>query len=205
MPAVIRASVFFAAMCLIVGCSSTRLETHWKDPAVTTLSFTRLMVVAPLTDGATRRMIEDTLAGEITQVPVITSYQAVAQPDALKDHLQVVAAAKAATADALVVMRVVGNRAELNYSPGSPPAAYASVGGYWGPRHAMAPMMYHPPVVTTTQIMSIETNLYRVADGKLIWSGVTSTREPRAITDVVKETVAVLRAQLRKEKLIAGP
>lgn len=205
MLSVCRHVALFAAAIFIIGCSSTRLESHWKDPALTTLSFTRLMVVAPLTDGATRRMIEDALAAEITQVPVITSYQAVAQPDALKDHQQVVAAAKAAAADGLIVMRVVGNRTELDYAPGALPPAYNSVGGYWGPRHAMAPMMYQPPVVTTTQIMSIETNLYRVADGKLMWSGVTSTREPRSVTEVVKETVAALRKQLQKDKLIAGP
>lgn len=190
---------------LLAGCSSTRLEHNWKDPEIHTLVFTKLMVVTPYPDGAVRRQAEDELAAQITEVPVVTSYQSVKEPAALKDVQQVLAAAKEAGADGVVTMRLVSDRTELDYSPGATyPTGYHTMPGYWGPRYGLAPMAFAPPTVTSARMIGIETSVYRVSDQKLLWSGLTTTRNPRAVKLLVDETVAAVREQLIKDGLVAA-
>ena len=191
---------------LLAGCSSTRLEHGWKDPEVKTLSFAKLMVVAPYPDGAVRREAEDSMRAAITAVPVVTSYQSVKDPDALRDVNQVLAAAKQAGADGVVTMRLVSDRTELEYSPGAAyPAGYYAMPGYWGPRYGLAPMAYAPPTVTSARMVGIETSIYRVSDHKLLWSGLSSTRNPSEVKVLITETVEVVRERLVKDGLIAKP
>lgn len=201
----IRPLLIVAIAILLAGCSSTRLEHGWKDPEVKTLAFTKLMVVTPYPDGAVRREAEDALKEAITAVPVVTSYQSVKEPDALKDVNQVLAAAKQAGADGVVTMRMVSDRTELEYSPGAAyPAGYYAMPGYWGPRYGLAPMAYTPPVVTSARMVGIETSIYRVSDHKLLWSGLSSTRNPSDLKMLISETVAVVRERLAKDGLIAA-
>lgn len=191
---------------VLTGCSSTRLEHGWKDPEVKTLAFAKLMVVAPYPDGAVRREAEDALRAAITAVPVVTSYESVKEPDALRDVNQVLAAATQAGADGVVTMRLVSDRTELEYSPGATyPTGYHSMPGYWGPRYGLAPMGYAPPTVTSARMIGIETSIYRVSDHKLLWSGLSSTRNPREVKVLISETVEVVRERLRSDGLVAKP
>lgn len=201
----IRPLLIVTIAVLLAGCSSTRLEHAWKDPTVTSLAFTKLMVVAPYPDGAVRREAEDALQTAITAVPVVTSYQSVKEPAALKDVNQVLSAAKQVGADGVVTMRLVSDRTELEYSPGMTyPVGYHAMPGYWGPRYGLAPMGYAPPVVTSARMVGIETSIYRVSDQKLLWSGLSSTRNPSEVKVLIGETVEVVRERLTKDGLIAA-
>lgn len=191
---------------LLSGCSSTRFESGWKDPETKSLTFTTLMVITPYPDGAVRRQAEDALQKAITAVPVITSYQSVITPESLRDVQAIIAAAKQVGADGVVTVRLVSDRTELEYSPGMAyPVGYHSMPGYWGPRYGLAPMGYAPPVVTAARMVAVETGIYRVADGKLVWSGLTSTRNPASIPILINETVEVVRERLQQDGLIAKP
>ncbi|HEX3135176.1 MAG TPA: hypothetical protein VHX44_16545 [Planctomycetota bacterium] len=188
------------------GCSSTRFESSWKDPETKTLAFTKLMVITPYPDGTIRRQAEDALKAAITTVPVVTSYQSLSTPESLRDVQAIIAAAKQAGADGVVTVRLVSDRTELEYSHGMTyPVAYHSMSGYWGVRYGLAPMAYVPPVVTAARMVAIETGIYRVADGKLAWSGLTSTRDPTSITTLINETVVVVSERLQQDGLIAKP
>lgn len=188
---------------LLSGCSSTRFESGWKDPETKSLAFTKLMVITPYPDGTIRRQAEDALKAAITAVPVVTSYQSVTTPESLRDVQAIIAAAKQAGADGVVTVRLVSDRTELEYSPGMAyPTGYHSMPGYWGPRYGLAPMGYAPPVITASRMVAVETGIYRVADGKLAWSGLTSTRDPESITILINETVEILRERLQKDGLV---
>lgn len=190
------------ALTLLAGCSSTRLESSWKSPEATPLAFTKVLVVAPGPDGVTRRTTEDALAKHITTAQVVTSYSVLPDGDALKDHAKVSAVAKEQGAQGIVVLRLVANHTEVNYAAGAYPAPYYGFRTYMSPRYGLAPMMYEPAMVSTTKVIGVETNLYRVTDDKLVWSGLTRTSDPGAIDSVVAETVEAVRAQLKKDKLI---
>lgn len=202
----IPAILALASCLLLSGCSNTRFEHGWKDPEVKELCFAKLFVIAPYPDGGVRRQVEDAVRTAITQVPTVTSYQSVTSPDALKELPKVLLAAQQAGADGVVSVRLVSDRSELQYSPGMAyPASYYAMPGYWGPRYGLAPMGYAPPVVTSSRMVAIETCIYRLSDNKLVWSGLTSTRNPDSLAELIRETAEVVRKRLIKDGLISRP
>ena len=190
------------AILLSAGCTNTRLESSWKSPDAAPLAFTKLLVVAPGPDGATRRTTEDALAKHLPTAQVMTSYSVLPDEAALQDHAAIIAAAKAQGAQGVVVLRLVADKTEVDYVPGAYPGPYYTFPGYWRPHYGLTPVMYPSTMVTTTQVIGIESNLYRVEDGKLLWSGLTRTRSPGSTDEVVGGTVEAIRAQLRKDGLI---
>ncbi len=79
---------------------------------------------------------------------------------------------------------------------------------YYGSFYGYYPWAYHTYVtpgymLDTTRIL-IETLVYRLPNGKPVWSGVTESINPDSSLDLVKELVRILRAELQKEQLLVG-
>ena len=53
------------------GCETTTLSTTWKDPAVQTINFKRVIAVVLNSSPAERRAQEDTLAANIRKATVV--------------------------------------------------------------------------------------------------------------------------------------
>ena len=62
--------------------------------------------------------------------------------------------------------------------------------------------MGDPGMVVTDTIASVQTNIYSVADEKLIWSGTSDLYNPSDARKVVGEIAKAVGDELRKEKLI---
>jgi hypothetical protein len=196
--------VVAVGLCGVLGCTSTRVESTWKDPSVTRSDFTKLLLVAPAPDGVGRRQTEDALAAAITAVPVVASYRVVTDGATLAASDALLAAAKSVGADGVVVLRVVTDRSEVSVLDGGVyPAPYRAFRGYYGPSHGLAPLVIYQPTQTVTRrVLSIETNLTRVADGMLVWSGLTTTTGDLPLPEAVREVVTALRERLVHDGLV---
>ena len=66
-----RFAVALAVLGAALGCATTRIETQWKDPATTSqdLAFRRVIVIAQMDDGTTRRVAEDELVRVLAASP----------------------------------------------------------------------------------------------------------------------------------------
>ena len=53
-------------------------------------------------------------------------------------------------------------------------------------------------------IATVETRIYSVREGKLIWSATTDTYNPEEIRKDIDDIADAVKAELRKEKLIAS-
>jgi hypothetical protein len=50
--------------------------------------------------------------------------------------------------------------------------------------------------------MHMETQVYSMRDDKLIWSGVTQTKNPKSAQQLVEDVARAVAADLRKQHLI---
>jgi hypothetical protein len=78
------------------------------------------------------------------------------------------------------------------------PASYGTVWGYYGART----VVYDPGYVRTDTILRVETTLYRVSDGTLLWTGISRALNPRGVTDLVRDVAKSVGEELREQGLI---
>ena len=85
---------------------------------------------------------------------------------------------------------------ETTYVPGNQGGAgfYDS----WGRDRYMGT----PGYVITDTIATIQTNIYDVTSGKLIWTGNSETFNPEDVRTVVRDIAKAIGAELRKEGLL---
>ena len=89
--------------------------------------------------------------------------------------------------DSAVVMRVVSVEREVSYRPGTVyavPALYSDFWGYWGYGWRS---VYDPGYLRSDRVVTIATNVYSVADDKLVWASQSETFNPASLRDAVGE------------------
>ncbi len=102
--------------------------------------------------------------------------------------------------DGAVVMRVIGRDQQLTYQPGmSYPAHYGGFYSYYGYGW---PAVYDPGYLRTDTIVTVETNVYSVADDKLLWSGVSETMNPNHVARAVDDVANAVARELRRQGLV---
>lgn len=197
-----------AAFALGTGCShSTQVQQSWKDPELTQIQYQKFLAVAITADGATRRNAEQALVEALPAGKVAPGYQFIEDAESLKQPGQVRAAIQEAGADALVTLRFVSRREELDYVPGAPlPASHVGFNSYWGrvyaPRGTVVVQTAEP--IQRTYVL-VETNIYDAKTEKLVWSGTTETVNPSSVQKLVQDTVEALKREMVKQGLIPAP
>jgi hypothetical protein len=191
-----------AASAVLLGCGgSTTWQTTWRDPAVTSIKFTKVLAVAIDKQEGTRRAMEDEMVKAINaggRATAIPAYSLLTAED-LQDTARARAKVSGAGCDGMVTMRVVGVDKEQRLVGGT--SVYGSPWGYYGYGWGMATS----PTMVTDKLVQIETNVYSLTQGKLIWAGRSETTNPSSVTDLVDDVAASLRDELVRDKLIPPP
>jgi len=216
-----------AALLFLSACNGTKLTDSWVAPDITKLSFKNVLVIAATSDVTARGTFEDSVVAAAPNTHAVSSYALWGDKVDVTDADKVTAAVRASKFDAVVVMRLVSDRAETTvnqttypvggYYPmsgygmspgpnmgygagyGYAPVGYRSFGGYYG-GYAMTSTS---TTVTTDHIYSIETNIYELPGEKLVWSCVTASTAPGNVTQMAKDVVSAIRQQMLKQHLIA--
>ncbi|NJC88854.1 MAG: DUF4136 domain-containing protein [Desulfuromonas sp.] len=195
---------FQAAMALLslatlmVACSSTTLNSSWKDPEFRG-PVHKIYLVGVAKQEINRRIFEDTFERELATLGAtgIASYRDLPQGEA-DNQDAVVASLNKHGADAILMARMVNMRIEQVTSPG-----YVSGGSTWNGYYARRyDAVYYPPTTAEFQIATIEANLYETRTGKLIWSAQLETVVENNIEKLFNDFVKVVAKDLRKQGLI---
>jgi hypothetical protein len=191
------------AVAILLGAcgSNTEMVNAWKDPTVAPRRFNKVLAVFISKDVGLRRAAEEQLAKRLgNAVPAYTVL-----PDSLlADRDKAKAWVKQAGFDGAVVMRPVSVDQETTYVPGQAyvvPSHSGSMWGYWGPGWDYA---YDPGRVEQDQVVSVEANVYSVADDKLVWASRTKTYNPESVTKLVNEIVDATVKEMKKQKVFAS-
>jgi protein-S-isoprenylcysteine O-methyltransferase Ste14 len=183
----------------LAACASTRIETQWKDPALAPadLAFQRVIVVAQVEDETTRRVAEDELVRVLSAsqraqargMQIRPSYERIDGVE-LEDVAALRRKVEGAGFDGAVVLRLVSDHERIQYVPGH----YEVL---WG-----RAVRYDPGYTTVDRIVRVETSIYSIAQGRLLWSGVSRTMNPGDLGELIGNVARAVGAELEKQGLL---
>ena len=137
------------------------------------------------------------MKAEVLKAEAVASYALIGDAEGLKDSAKVLAMLKAGNFDGVIVVRLVSDRTEIVSTPQSGyPESYRMFRGYYSQRVALSPFYYDSGHISTNRIVQLETNIYEVANERLVWSGVTNTRNPSSVQELINESATAIRNAL---------
>jgi hypothetical protein len=177
---------------LMAACApSTRLQKSWTDPSVTNATvkpFKKVLVVAAFKDDASKRTAEDKIAAVVKNATPVQSYNYLKSTDT--DQKLVEERLKKDGFDGVIMMRLRAVEKSTSYTPGT------YYGGWYGVRYGS------PGYVNVDKEFIVETNIYSIAEGKLLWSGTTSTLNPTKFDQSIDAIISTVKSELLKKGLI---
>lgn len=199
-------------VCIVAGaalaaCSktTTSIPLSWRNPSYADGSFHKLFVIGVGEDDAGRRLFEDTFAKSLAEqgAAAQASWGKLPQSTQLSEE-QIRGAIEGGDFNGVVIARLLKVDESKEYVPPSTysvPSAYHGYGyyGYYGTSYEV---VHQPGYFKTNTTFVIETNLYSVATGDLVWSGQSETLNPESLADVIDSMTAAVAKKLRSEKLI---
>lgn len=192
-----------ASLPFLGGCGSTQVESSWTAPEVGSIQFEKILLIATTPNGSMRRSAEDTLVQKATgSVEAVASYTLLPDLEEMEASA-VLEEARAGGFDGIVVMRPISKDTEISSTPATYtyPNSYWTFGGYYGPYWGLS-AYYEPATITTDTIIGVEMNIYDVASGELIWSGITRTYNPDSAGQLAEEVASAVLGKMREQKLI---
>lgn len=198
---------------VIAGCAaSTKIISHWQDPQYTGGPLNKIGIFVAAKDETVRRAIEDdavrNLTGATKGVASYTLY-----PDQTEINKAGEAAIRARLEqegiDGSVVIRLQSVKKDTIYvppqtyvtAPAPMSAPYHSFYGYSGYVYGQTHVAPGYTVAETKYI--IETLVYKIPQGNLIWSTTTQTVNPDSSMQLAEDVKWVLSDELTKDGIIA--
>ena len=201
---VVLTSLILASYAPATG---TKLVESWKSPDLKKFGFTKIFVVAVTKEPTFRRDAEERLReilGKNRSVPSIELFPSVDPPP---DKEMAKAKIAEAGCDGVVIMRAVGTSSKSSPIPGKieyDPVydyfwGYAGYGGYWGTVYTTS---WAEGYEERDVAVRVETLVYDLRTDKLVWSGVSNTKNPGSVRNLVFGVADAVGKQMKKQKLI---
>lgn len=171
---------------LAAACASTQIVSAWSDPDLKRVPFRKVLVVFQHQDPGLRRAMEREMAVDI---PNSVPAHAVFSDEEVRDLERVRTRVREEGFDSAVIMRLVSVDREVTYVPGriyTVPSYYHGFYGYWGYGWRS---VYEPGYLRRDRILTIATNVYSVADDKLVWASQSETFNPTSLRSAIAEVV----------------
>lgn len=197
------------ALLFVSSCLSTKMSASWTDPDYKGKNFNKILVWGLSDNVAARATVEDEVA-YFLNVKNISSVSGsdIAPPDrkALPHDMEESKAILSKNGfDGVLTMGLIDKKEETRYVEGSgyyQPMAY----GYYGSFYSYYPQMYgnvyQPGHYATSEHIYIETNLWDVSTGKLVWSAQTETVDPSSIDSFANSYARDIVGELVKRGII---
>ncbi len=184
----------------IAACSSTMINSVWKDEAYRTQP-KRVLVIAMFKNETIRRLVEDEFKNYLKYggTDAATGYEVI-PGNGLPTKETVVEQIKAKGFDALLLTRLIDTRTETRTISGgyAPPSYVATMNGYYGSAYST---VYSPSYQVEDRYATVESRLYDAATEKLVWTATSDTWLSGEDLKTAKTYVAVMMDSLRKQKL----
>jgi hypothetical protein len=172
---------------------------HWVYPETGSLQFEKVMALVLVQDKFVRQAGEDEMVRQIKRADAIASYTVLSDRE-LANETQLREVVAASGVDGVVVMRPVYDQKEVSYVPGSYPTSYYSFYGYYAWAY---PVVYSPGYYRSDRLVGVETTIYDAETGKLVWSGLSQTSNPKDVKKLVAATAKAVRKAMRKYGFIS--
>ena len=190
-----------ATALALAACASTELVNQWSNPAYTSHSFKKIMVIGVTKQTAIRRSFEDEFAARLKAAGVnaVPSYLYISQDDPVGEAV-LKQAIKEAGADGVIITRLVRVQRKTEIAP-----------GYYAPDPGMAvhPLYttawndyYEPPIVYRSEIYTCETTLYDTVKNQVVWKGTAQAESTGKISQEIRDYADTIVGELKDKMLI---
>ena len=186
----VRRTALAAIALMLAACAPTTIRDSWHDPEYRGAAFRTVLVLGVFPNIAERRQFEDVMVATInaTGARGIPAYRFLpGQERASEADLD--RAVRESGADALLMSRLVSvdTRTQVStHQQPTPPGPWMSptpgawgwggwYSGWWGAGWQSV------TTVTQYDIAVVETTLFSAASGRVVWTGVTDTFQPRSV------------------------
>lgn len=201
-----------AALFVLAGCGGmSTIKTSWRDGADTVGPPRKLAVFIAVKDDNLRRMAENRVAQSLQPgVAALAAHQL--GLEAQLDTPEVRTRLTEAGFDAALLARLVSVDKTQSLIPPQPPFLPEPFlwrrGPYpyspFYPFHPFYPYAYMAPQVIEDTRVIVETLLYRLPEGKPVWSAVSESFNPASSSEVVEDLIQLIGKRLRDEGLMPG-
>jgi len=194
--------IFFSLLMLPEFASSTKIKSHWKNPAATasSLQFTKVLVMVTIKQELTRKVAEDKAVRLIEargKAKAIPSYS-ILQMNELDDKELVKSKISSMGFDGVILMRYAGSEDEKKYEQTE---GWQNYDYFYGVYCPACGAVYNSTTPNGVKVF-IETMFFSLKEEKLIWSGITETKDPKNPAKVVGEIAEEVVKTLQKEGLM---
>lgn len=180
-----RLAVATVALALSGCAAPLKLTASWFNPDVTPgTKFKKISVIAVTKDPANRQAVENAMA---ELVPAATQSYKLIPAEELADGGKVAERLKSEGYDALVVMSVVG------YEETAKPQEAAGT---------TASKVQYTAQTATGAALRVETQIFSLADDRLVWSGLTSSFDPTTLPKTVKDIAQAVVEDLKRRQVL---
>lgn len=190
------------------ACSPSKITHSYADPALKKLDHDGVLVVAVARQQTARIDFEDTFVKSLARsgVKAIASHTLV--PSAEAEAEEVIAAAKEADLDTILVARYAGEKAQdvhhpgriyYQVEPGYGAGYYPGFGGYYGYAHIVA---YDQPMWTANITHTIVADMYLTKTEAHMWQATTETVHASSTSKLRDKAINSLISDLKKQDLI---
>lgn len=199
---IIITSIF--AIITILGCSSTKITSTWREPnkEISLNKLNKVLVVALFQNETSRRKAEDQMVSYFYGKGV-ASYDYLDKNISTKNEEAIREKIKNDGFDGAVTMRLLDVDKEDVYARSNIsmyPSYYRNFSGYyyrnWG-------YYSNPGYYLTTKTYTVETNVFSIKEDKIIWTGITKTTDPSGVEKMTNEIGKAVFNEMIKEGFIS--
>lgn len=183
----------------IIGCDTTPVSDSWRDPAFTSpIRFQRTLVIAMTSDVRLRRAAEDEMVRQFGEGRSIQACKLLSDSDRYDvDHL--VQKLTPNGIDGILAMRLVSTTRGVSWVPGTGVYPFDP---FWSFYDRAWEAAREPNYLKSEPSVRVQTNLYSVDGGKLLWTGISESFPASAARDRIESICKGIAAQMRREGLL---
>jgi len=187
---------------LLGGCASTQVADSWTNPDQANRSLDKVLVLGVANDETKRYMFETDLASALKSNGVdATAGSSMREFRGQLTKDKVVDALKTMDFDSVIVTRIASYDIDKKFYGGYTEiwtSGVPSLSGYWTTHYHETT---HPDYITERTTLFLETSVFKVADGTLVWSARTKTKEPEN-NDVIKDMIRNVVPRMKRDGIL---
>jgi hypothetical protein len=186
-------------LCFNLTAQKTTIAKSWRDPdtQVKMGQFGKILVVAFVKNPANRKIAEDDII-KLLKSKGVASYQVLGESQSMLTEEELAEKIKMEEFDGALVMRLINPEKEIEYVPGTGtyPAYYNDFYPYYG---GSAKNFRDPEYMSKHNVYAVETNLYSLKENRLIWSGITTSTDPKSVDKMIASIGKIITAEMKKQ------
>jgi hypothetical protein len=195
---------------MLSSCANTKFTKQWIDEDFNEQPYDDILVLVVADKMGNRQDAENYIVQKLGEagVDAMQSYDILPKTEAI-DREAVGKAIEGLQLDAVIVMFATGVTEDEYFIPSRRFGVYSGYG--YGDAHYGSFYNYYPHAVNyvyipgydnTHFVVALETSLFDLKTGKLVWSGQSNTFAPDSVDDVIHNITMLTINELEKKKII---